>query len=169
VTTIAASTSTTAAAPSTRARLRRNGEPARDVRLSLPLPVSARAAVRYLQQRGERELFDLELDLTYEAWSRARRFTVDGDGLVATLLAQRVDLGFIAVEKHWRDTIGVHLGGDYALVLDLLTLRGGLFYVTAVSTRRYAHVDFVSGKQLGASLGASVFLGSAELVMPPGS
>jgi hypothetical protein len=145
--------------------LRREGEPADDVRLSLPLPLSARAGVRYLQLRGDSELFDVELDLVYESWSRVKRFEIEGDGLIANLLGQRVDVGSIAVDKHWRDTIGVHLGGDYALLPRLLSVRGGLFYESAVGDRRYANVDFASGQQLGAALGGSVFVLGAELAI----
>lgn len=145
--------------------LRREGERADDVRLILPLPVTARAGARYLHLRGGRELFDVELDLVYESWSRVSRFTVDGDGLVANLLAQRVDVGRIEIEKQWRDTIGVHLGGDYAVLADALTVRGGLFYESAVADRSYAHVDFAGGQQLGGALGASLFVLGVEVAV----
>lgn len=145
--------------------LRRNGRAANDVRLTLPLPITARAGVRYRHLRGEHELFDVELDLVYETWSRVERFSVDGDGIVANLLAQRVDIGLIEVEKQWQDTASVHLGGDYALVRDALTLRGGLFYESAVADRRYAHLDFVGGQQLGGALGASVFVRRLEVAL----
>ena len=145
--------------------LRRDGEPADDVRLSLPLPLSARVGIRYRHLRGATEIFDVELDLVYESWSRVDRFAVDGDGLVANLFAQRVDVGSIEIDKQWRDTIGVHLGGDHVLVTQLLTLRGGLFYESGAADRRFAHVDFAAGEQFGATLGASVFLLGAELAV----
>ena len=145
--------------------LRRDGTRASDVRLTLPLPITARAAVRYRHLRGDRELFDVELDLTYASWSRVERFVVDGDGLVANLLAQRVDVGRIEIDKQWRDTFGVRLGGDYSLLPDALTVRGGLFYESAVAKRSHAHVDFVGGAQLGGALGASVFVLGLELAL----
>jgi hypothetical protein len=74
-----------------------------------------------------------------------------------------LDVGRIEVEKQWRDTFSVHLGGDAALFPKRLTLRGGVFYESAVADRRYANVDFVSGQQLGAALGASLFLGKVEV------
>jgi long-chain fatty acid transport protein len=143
--------------------LRRDGERADDVRLTLPLPVTVRAGVRYLHRRGDRELFDVELDLVYESWSRIDEFVVDGDGLVANLLAQRVDVGRIEIEKQWRDTLGVRLGGDYALLADALTLRGGLFYESAVADRGHANVDFAGGRQLGGALGVSLFVLGLEV------
>jgi long-chain fatty acid transport protein len=139
--------------------LTRGGEPADDVTLTLPLPLTARAGVRYIHLRGGRPLFDLELNVGYESWSRVKRFTVDGNGLQASLRGQAIDIGRIEVDRQWRDTISVHLGGDVVVVPGRLTLRAGLFYESAVARRSHAHVDFASGSQRGAALGASVFLG----------
>jgi long-subunit fatty acid transport protein len=145
--------------------LRRDGVAANDVRLSLPLPLTARAGVRYRHLDGDVETFDVELDVGYESWSRVERFALDSDGLIANLLAQRIDIGSIAVEKYWRDTLSVQLGGDYALVPAQVTLRGGVFYESAVSDPAYANVDFVSGAELGFSLGASLFVSDVELAV----
>ncbi len=143
--------------------LRRDGEPANDVSLSLPLPVTARMGVRYRHVQAEIERFDVELDFVYESWSRVDRFAMQGDGLVANLLAQRLDVGSIQIDKHWRDTLSVQLGGDYALIPERFTLRGGLFYESAVADPSYVHVDFVSGPQLGGTLGTSAFVQGLEL------
>lgn len=143
--------------------LTRDGSPADDVRLTLPLPITARAAVRYRHLQGDTELWDLELDVGYESWSRVERFTMDGDGLVANLLGQRVNVNSIEIQKHWRDVWSVRAGGDYRAIPEWLTLRAGVFYETAVADSRYAHVDFVSGPQLGAALGASVRVWDSEV------
>jgi len=145
--------------------LTRDGQPADDVKLTLPLPLTARAGVRYIHVRGGRPLFDLELNVGYESWSRVKQFTVDGNGLQANLLAQRINVGLIEVEKRWRDTISVHLGGDVIAIPGRLTLRGGLFYETAVANRSYAHVDFVSGSQRGVAAGASFFVRHVEVAI----
>lgn len=144
--------------------LRREGIAANDVTLTLPLPIEVRAGARYRHMQGARELFDVELDVGYTSWSRVDQFVMDGDGLLANLLAQRVDVGEIAIEKRWRDSVSVRVGGDYA-VLPALSARGGVFYETAVADSAYAHVDFVSGAQLGAALGASLFVLGVELAI----
>jgi len=90
---------------------------------------------------------------------------VRGDGLVANLLAQRVNVGAIDIEKHWRDAVTVQLGGDAIIAPRLLTLRGGLFYESAVAAPAYAHVDFPAGQQLGFALGASAFASGWELAL----
>jgi long-subunit fatty acid transport protein len=145
--------------------LRRDGVAADDVRLRLPLPVGARAGVRYRGLQGSRELFDVELDVGYEAWSRVERFHLDTDGLAAHLLGRRVDIGSIVIPKRWRDMIGVRLGGDYAVLPERLTVRGGVFYESAVAPRSHAHVDFAAGTQLGGALGASLFVLGVELAL----
>jgi len=148
--------------------LRREGTRANDVVLALPLPITAQLGVRYryLQgtRQGARELFDVELDVGYASWSRVQRFAIEGDGLVANLLGQRVDLGEIAIAKRWRDTFSVRVGGDYA-PLSVVILRGGLFYESALAERGFAHVDFVSGTQLGGALGVSLFVLGLELAV----
>ena len=69
------------------------------------------------------------------------------------------------VEKHWHDTLSVQLGGDYNLLPERLTVRGGVFYETALAKPAYEHVDFVGGAQIGGTLGLSVLLGSFEVAL----
>ncbi len=145
--------------------LRRGSSEANDVSLELPLPLTARVGARYLHRQGDRELFDVELDVVYETWSRVERFTMDGQGLVAEWRGQTVDIGNIEIEKQWQDTVGVHLGGDFAAIPGLLTARAGLFYETAVADPAYMHVDFASGRQLGGALGASVLFDRFEAAL----
>jgi long-subunit fatty acid transport protein len=146
-------------------QLRRGDQPANDVRVTLPLPVTARAGIRYRKLDGKNERFDVELDVAYEAWSRVKRFSLDSNGIQASLLGQVLDVGAIEIEKHWRDTMSVSLGGDFALVPNLCTLRAGLFYESAVAPRAYANVDFVGGQQLGGAVGASLQLAKVELAL----
>lgn len=148
--------------------LRRDGEMANDVSLTLPLPLTAQIGVRYIHQRQGREVFDVELDVGYASWSRVDKFVVDGDGLVAELLAQQIDVGLIEIDKQWRDTASVRLGADYHALPDRLTLRGGAYYLSNVADRAYAHVDFVSGQQVGGAVGASVLFKGAEIALTYG-
>lgn len=145
--------------------LRRDGEPADDVRVTLPLPVTARVGVRYRHLEGKRELFDVELDVAYESWSRVDRFSLDSNGIQATLLAQTLDVGKIEIDKQWRDTVSASLGGDFAVIPSRCTLRAGIFYESAVAPPAYANVDFAGGQQLGGTLGASLQLANVELAL----
>jgi hypothetical protein len=130
--------------------------------------MTARLGVRYIHFRNEAELFDAELDVAYESWSRVESFKIDSNGLVANLLGQQVDVGNINVEKEWNDTFTVQLGGDYHVVPHRLTARAGVFYESAVSPPEYSNVDFVGGEQLGMALGGSVFVERFEIAFAYG-
>jgi long-chain fatty acid transport protein len=148
--------------------LSRNGEDANDVTLELPLPMTARVGVRYIHLDGEAEVFDVELDVSYESWSRVENFKIDSNGLEASLLGQQVDVGNIEVEKEWNDTFAVQLGGDYVVAPSIVTVRGGVFYESAVSPEAYSNIDFVGGQQLGAALGGSFFVDKFEIAVAYG-
>lgn len=145
--------------------LRRDAEFADNVSLSLPLAHSVRLGVRYIHRGGSRELFDVELDVAYETWSRVDQFTLDSRGLEASLLSQRIDIEQIQIAKQWRDTWSLQAGGDVNVVDGVLTARAGLLYESAVADRRYAHVDFPSGTLWGGALGASLFVSGVELAL----
>jgi len=145
-----------------------------DVTVKLPLPLLVRGGGRYRYLAGGRELFDVELDVEYETWSRANAFTVNGtvDGypLVATptsdnFKSQHVPIATITIPKQWNNVLSVKLGGDFNLVPDRWTLRAGVYYETAASPSAYANVDFPAGAQLGGALGASLLLRRLEVAL----
>jgi long-chain fatty acid transport protein len=146
-------------APEQAITLSRNGVPSNDVELTMPLPLTARAGVRYLQRQGTRELFDVEFDVTYETWSVVDNFLLDTGGLTATfnhpsLPGAPIAIAALDVPKRWRNTITLALGGDYALS-DSATVRLGSYYESANATNAYASVDFPSSAHVGATAGGS--------------
>jgi long-subunit fatty acid transport protein len=143
--------------------LRRDRRPANDVTLSLPLPIKLREGVRYRHLRDGREVFDIELNVAYEFWSRVKEFTMDTNGITAYWGQQTVPVGRIDIRKQWKNTVSIMLGGDYAVAPNFLTVRAGTFYTSAVSDPGYTQIDFVSGKQLGGTLGFSLFAGGLEV------
>ena len=150
----------------------RNGNSASDVTVTLPLPLLVRGGARYRHLAAGRELFDLELDVEYETWSRVKAFTVesavDGNPLVANptnVQSEHLPIGTITVPKQWNDVLSVKLGGDFNLVPDRWTLRAGVYYETAASPAAYSNVDFPAGAQLGAALGASLLLHRLEVAL----
>jgi long-chain fatty acid transport protein len=145
--------------------LLRNSRPANDVRVTLPLPLLARVGGRYVNRVNNLERFDVELDVEYVTWSRVKRFTIDTDGLDAYYTGRTVPLGTITIEKHWRDTLAVRLGGDYAVMPGRVTLRAGGYYETAVAEPAYANVDFPGAAQMGGALGASIFFRQFEVAL----
>ena len=97
---------------------------------------------------------------------RNNQFTLDTNHLKGTYRgSSNIDLGTIGIQKHWRDTVAVKLGGDVNVVPDRLALRGGAFYETAVSDPAYANVDFPGGPMMGGSIGSSLLLGQWEVAL----
>lgn len=147
--------------------LTRDGEPADDVVLDLPLPMIARLGARYIG-----EIFDVELDATYQTWSRVQEFYLSTNGLVGTLddpsITQTIPVDDVVIEKRWNDSFTLQAGGDVTVLPEKLTLRAGLGYESAVGSPAYAHVDFASGQQINAALGGSLFLGQFELALAYG-
>jgi long-chain fatty acid transport protein len=144
---------------------RDDGTPANDASVTLPLPLAGRAGARYIHMSGGRERFDVELDVEYVTWSRVDRITVDTHGKVANYAAQRVPIDRLYIEKNWRDTVAVRLGGDFAALPGRLVLRAGAYYETAVGDPAYANVDFSTGAQVGGALGASLFVSPFEIAL----
>ena len=136
-----------------------------NVTLKLPLPMVFRAGGRYRHLDNNREVFDVEVDLEYTTWSRVNRFVLDAHDLVAHAESSDMPVGIINIEKQWRDTIAVKLGGDFAVIPGRLTLRAGGYYETAVAKPAYAQVDFPNGTQIGGTIGASAFVGPVELAL----
>lgn len=148
--------------------LSRRAEPADDVVLTLPLPMSARLGLRYrhLQKKDpKKERFDLELDFTYEAWRFAKTFELASNGLVAspTLQADDVEVGTIVIQKQWRHVFGLALGSDVVAIDDRLIVRGGLRYETPTAHPAYTNVDFATGHMLGTGVGFSVLIKGFEI------
>lgn len=144
----------------------RNGDPANDVRVTLPLPLLARAGARYRNLGADgHERFDIEVNVAYETWSRVQRFRVDTNNLVVNFRPTAVNINRIDIDKRWRDTVTVSVGGDVVIIPDRLALRAGLFYETAVADAAYASVDFSGGPQFGGGAGASVSFGHWKLML----
>ena len=141
----------------------RDGVPANDVSITLPLPLLARAGARYRHLDGDRETFDIEFDVEYETWSRVKQFALETNHLQANLQGQFINIDRIDIDKYWRDTLAFRLGGDYAVVPGRFTVRGGVYYETAVADPAHSHVDFPSGSMLGGALGASLMIGRVEV------
>lgn len=135
----------------------RGNQTADDVTLTLPLPMTARVGARYVDRRRDgSERLDVELDVSYERWSAVDSLTMDSRGLRGDATAAIFDVGVIDVPKRWNDVFGVSLGADFNPLPAFLELRAGVYYETAVAEPAYTNVDFVTGSQVGATLGSTL-------------
>lgn len=144
--------------------LSRNGAPADDVTLVLPLPMFARFGARYIGK-----IFDIEVDATYQTWSRVQDFYVATNGLSGNIVGPSIDetipVTDVVVEKRWKDSFTLQVGSDVEVIEDKLTLRGGLGFESAVADRPYAHVDFAVGDHINAAIGGSMYFGKLEVAL----
>ena len=88
-----------------------------DGEFTINLPWVFRGGVRYGQKLGGTQLFDIELDAIYEAWS-----WLDGTDHQLTLKIRRRSstkgsASQITLPHHYRDTIGLRLGGSLYMPL----------------------------------------------------
>jgi long-subunit fatty acid transport protein len=139
--------------------------PADDVELIVPLPLWARFAARYIHNKGDQMLFDLELDVTLQTWSRVDTFELVSNGLVGDLNGNSLPIGDVTIEKYWRDALTVQLGGDFVVVPDKFVARAGFGYESPVAWPEFSDVDFPTGPHLSGSLGGSLIFGGFEIAL----
>lgn len=135
--------------------LTKDGVPNNKVRFKMNMPAKFRAGVRYVQRDGDREVFDLELDLHYDLWSIMERFTTEV-GLSTKVGGATVDIDKIHIERNWQDTVSVKLGGDWNAVPDVLWLRAGFFYESPAISHGYEYLDVFSFHRFSPSTGLTV-------------
>ena len=147
--------------------------------LRFAIPMEAKLGFRFHKDRAaatkardplRNELFDVELDLTWANNSAIDaihiRFPDDGNGNgVIPVSGTGGSLPPNADQvKGFKDVIGVRLGGDVALVPDMLAVRAGAFFETNGQDNTYQHIDFVGTSRFGFGVGGTYRLkfGSPE-------
>lgn len=129
--------------------------------MDITVPPSARAGVRYRHLDGEREVFDVELDVVYEAWSLMENYNVDLNGEIQLFTGAPAPDTQIA--KRWKDTVSVRLGGTVNLLDDMLQLSLGGYYETGAVPKNYEHLDFLSFDRVGLGFGVRGAVGPVRL------
>lgn len=119
--------------------------------LEIPLPPTARLGARYIHREGGAEVFDVELDVVWEGWSIVDVYRADLSGGI--VLAGGIETQDVRIEKRWRDTFSVRLGGTVAVVPDLLKLSAGGYFEQGASHPRYTNLDFLSTDRFGVGAG----------------
>lgn len=128
--------------------------------LTMTIPPTAKVGARYRHLAGEREVFDVELDLVYEMWSMLDAYRVDLEGDIKLFAA--TPARDVVIAKNWQDTVAVRLGGTWA-VRPGLGLSLGTFYESAAVPVNYSHLDFLSFARLGLGTGVQLRLASVDL------
>ncbi len=90
------------------------------------MPLLVRAGARHVTMDGDFELYDLEVDATYEGWTGAQGA---GQTYGVTKL-DNVSNAQVILRRAWRNTFSLRVGGAYNIEAfdGVLTFRGGAFY-----------------------------------------
>lgn len=119
--------------------------------LSTRLPLIVRAGARYISMDGDFEVYDLELDGTYEGWGAAQG---DGPRIRIPSLGAFKNIDTLIVHGY-TDTFSVRGGGAYNLdVLDgIFTVRAGAFYDSPATSFQYTRLDFDTLTKIAGTVG----------------
>jgi len=147
--------------------------PGSAARLDLTVPPTARVGARYRHLDGEREVFDVELNVVYEAWSLVQTYDVELDGTINLFVgAETPDT---IIEKRWKDTLSVRLGGTWNLMPEdpeksrwanagsPLQLSLGGYWESGAVPEGYEHLDFLSFDRIGLGVGVTGRVGAFRL------
>lgn len=146
--------------------------PGSAARLDLTLAPTARLGARYRHLDAGREVFDLELDLVYEAWSVLDRYDVELDGTIKLFVG--TEAPDTVIEKRWRDTLSVRLGGTWNVIAaepddvwrdggGALQLSLGGYWESGAVPENYEHLDFLGFDRFGIGLGVAGRVGPVRL------
>ena len=123
-----------------------------------------RAGARVRDPMSE-DLFDIELDVTW-----AHNSAVDKTEVRFPSGKDAITFGGVGVvpangdiPRHFKDVVGVRLGGDYVAVPSRLSLRGGGWIESAGVDAKYLNLDFDAAAKFGLSLGVTVRLGPVDV------
>ncbi len=144
--------------------------------LKLPVPMEAKLGVRIHKLRHgldeavvahrrdpmSQDVWDLEADITWANDSAIDNLEVrfpssaTGTGQIPVngtggTLPPNAD-----VPHHFRDVLGVRVGGDYNALPDRLAVRAGAFFESQAADSRYQNIDFVSGARVGLAVGGTL-------------
>ena len=127
-----------------------------DAQFETWLPWQFRFGVRYAHKPAGREIFDVELDATYEAWSWN-----DGSDNKLTLLkppmlVNRGEPFTINLRHNYRDTFSLRAGGSYTQPLSqqsALILRLGALVDSSASRDQDLRLDFDTLMKAGGTVG----------------
>lgn len=148
--------------------------------VKVPIPMEAKLGFRFHKPVANadpkrrdpmsQDVWDVEADFT---WANNSAFDVlqvrfpgnaDGSGIIPVNgtggnLPPNAD-----VPHHFKDVVGLRVGGDWNVLPDQLAIRAGAFGETKGQDDAYQNIDFMGGARVGLSLGGTyrIKFGKAE-------
>jgi len=126
--------------------------------LALQLPWALRVGGRYIGMDADFELYDLELDVTYEGWGSAQSL-----GPIVTIpdLGAFTDIQTV-VQHGYTNTIGLRAGGAYNIDTGdgILSVRGGAYFDSSATNFANTRLDFDTLAKVAGTFGVGYKIGS---------
>jgi len=119
--------------------------------LTTRLPLILRAGGRYVSMDADFELYDLELDVTYEGWGAAQG---EGPRITVPALGELRNIDTIVVHGYG-DTFSVRGGGAYNLQAfdGIVALRAGAYFDSSATGFDYTRLDVDTLAKVAGTLG----------------
>jgi len=131
--------------------------------LSFTYPMTVQAGLRYFYEHGGREVFDAELDFVWEHWSQLQSFDITFSETKVEKLGYQMTFKKLVLERNYRDTYAVRLGGQWNAIPNWLTIRLGGWWESPAHRVAYTMVDFPSLNRFGLAAGLSTEWRGIEL------
>lgn len=110
----------------------------------------------------------INLDVVWQGWSAFDEEVLTPQGVTLGIGNQEpVPVPAFHLQKRWRNTVSVRLGGGFEVVKQL-TVHAGAWYETQAASDEYFNVDFAHAERVFFTAGASLHLGPIDLVAGAG-
>ncbi len=128
--------------------------------LALQLPWMLRVGGRYIVMDEDFELYDLELDITYEKWGTSQQL---GPIVKVPNLGAFRDIQTVVLHGY-KDTFGIRAGGAYNIESGdgILTLRGGAYYDSSATDFAHTRLDFDTLAKIAGTFGIGYRIGAFQ-------
>lgn len=129
--------------------------------LSLSLPWSIKFGLRY----NRPNVFDIELDAWYTAWSRHKSINIypHDAKLVNNALVDDVTVGNFTIPRNMKDVWGIAIGSDWHILPDTLTLRAGFMYESGAAKDEYYSAFLYDNHKFSPTIGLSYTIAFARI------
>lgn len=135
----------------------------------LAQPGWANVPNRKVRDPMSQDIFDIELDFTWSNNSAVQDLDLQFRTMPPIKIADGTPGGIGSVPANgniphnWKDVVGVRLGGDVAVVPNVLSLRTGAWIETKGVDDKYLSLDFDLAQKEGIAGGATVRVGPMDL------
>ncbi len=122
-----------------------------DAKVALDIAPIARGGIEY-RLPG---VFRAEAAVVWEGWSAHQDIVLTPQDIVIDLMGASTPIPEITIDRRWRDTISVRLGGEVEVLEPHVRLRGGYYFETSSIEDDRLSIARIDRPKHGFSLGAS--------------